>query len=78
MLSQSPVISEGLRLDAAHDPLGVGNQIVELLVATDVQLAEPLEELGQIAYGRVAELCRGQDYADFFGEVAVFWRYARL
>ena len=48
VLPQAGVVAQVLRLDAADDPLGVGHQAVELLVAADVELAEPLEELGQV------------------------------
>ena len=41
--------------DPADRPLRLDHQLVELLVAADVQRAEPLEELAQVVDGRVAE-----------------------
>ena len=55
VLPQPGVVAQVLRLDAADDPLGSGHELVELLAAADVQLAEPLEELGQVLHGRVPE-----------------------
>ena len=41
------------RLDAAHDPLCLLHQIVELLAGADVKVAKPFEELMQVVNGRV-------------------------
>ena len=53
---RKPALSrKALRLDAADDPLSLADELVQLLAAADVQLPEPLEELGQVLHGRVAE-----------------------
>ena len=51
LLSQRLVIPELLGLDAANHTLGLHDQIIELLIRTNVQMAEPLEELMQIFDG---------------------------
>ena len=48
-------VADVLRRHAAHGTLGPGHQFVELLVAADVQRAEPIEEPVQVLDRRVAE-----------------------
>src|SRR5439155_659585 len=55
MLTHVAAVAQLLRADATHGPLRLLDQRVELRVAADVQRAEPLEEAGEIAHGRVAE-----------------------
>ena len=55
VLPQAGIVAQVLRLDTADDLLGVGHQTVQLLVAADVKLAEPLEELGQVLDYAIAE-----------------------
>ena len=54
-LPERPVVSQGLRLDAPHNSLGLGHQVVKLVVAPHVESAKPLKEVGQVLDGRVAE-----------------------
>jgi hypothetical protein len=58
VLPQPGVVPQILWLDAANDPLSLADELIELLVGTDVQVAEPLEELGQVLHGRVPEDAR--------------------
>ena len=48
-----PGVIEGLGLDTADDPLGVGHQRVELLIGSHVELPETLKELREILNGGV-------------------------
>jgi hypothetical protein len=48
VLPQSLVVTEVLRLHAPDDPPSLADKLIELLVGTDVQLAEPLEELAEV------------------------------
>ena len=59
-------------VDPPDRPLGLGDQGVELVVAPDVERPEPIEELGQVADGRVPEhpgLAVLADARDPLGEV---------
>ena len=49
------VVAKLLRLDAAHDPLGLTHERIELFAGANVQAAEALEELRQVLDGRIAE-----------------------
>ena len=53
LLAQRQIVSELLRLDTADNPLGLRNQAVQLLIGTDVEMTEPLEELLQVINRRV-------------------------
>lgn len=64
MLPQPGIVTQILRRYTADDLLGVGHQTIQLLVAANIELAEPLEELGQVLDYAVAELCGVQDYVD--------------
>ena len=55
VLPQAGIVPQILRLDAADDPLGLADQLIQLLAAADVELAEPLEELGQVLNGTISE-----------------------
>ena len=52
--------------------MAVGNELIELFVAADVELAETPEELGEVVHDRIPELCPVQDYADFQAKPPVF------
>jgi len=39
------VITELLRLDIAHDPLGPVHEIIQIGIRPDIEVPEPLEEL---------------------------------
>ena len=54
-LAQRLVFAQGLRLDTTHNLLALVNQLIQLLVAANVELPEPREELRQVFHGRVAE-----------------------
>ena len=55
MLPKAGIVTQGLWIDATDDPLGIGNQTVELLAGADIQVAEPLEELGEVLDTRIPE-----------------------
>ena len=55
VLAEPAALAEVLGVDPPDRPLGLGDQGVELVVAPDVERPEPVEELGQVADGRVAE-----------------------
>ena len=55
VLPQAGVVAELLRLDAPNRPLGLGDELIELLVATDVELAKAGKELGEILHHAVPE-----------------------
>ena len=54
-LPQHLVVSQRLGFDARDDLLALVDQFVELLVAADVELAEPVKELREVLDGRVAK-----------------------
>ena len=53
--SGSPRCRAGPGADVAYGPLRLGDQVVELLVGPDVQRAESLEEVVEVAHDGVAE-----------------------
>ena len=55
VLTQALVIPEILGIDAADDLLGLVDELIELVAAADIQLAEPLEKLGQVLDRRVTK-----------------------
>ena len=55
LLPQTGVVAQLLRLDTTNGALGLGHKAVELLVGTDIQMSEPLEELGQVLDSRVTK-----------------------
>ena len=54
-LPERLVVAKLLRLDAAHDSLGLTDQVVELLAGADIEMPEAIEELPQVLDGRVPE-----------------------
>ena len=55
LLSEGLVITELLGLDAADHPLRLDNQLIELLVRTNVEVTKPLEELTKVFDDRIAK-----------------------
>ncbi len=54
-MSQVPVVTQLLRLDAANDLLRPFHQFIELFVRADIESAEPLEELGEVEVDATSE-----------------------
>jgi hypothetical protein len=52
------VVPQALWFDATDDALALLDQSVEVLVAPDIELPEPVEELGQVVHRAVAERLR--------------------
>jgi hypothetical protein len=52
------VVPQTLWFDATDDALALLDQSVEVLVTTDIELPEPVEELGQVVHRTVAERLR--------------------
>ena len=55
LLTQAGVITQCLRLNATHDALGLGNQVVQLFIGAHVELPKPFKEFGQVRNCRIAE-----------------------
>jgi predicted transcriptional regulator len=56
VLPQPLVVTQRLRFHAANDLLTLADQLVQLIVAVDVQFPKSLEELGQVADRCIPEL----------------------
>src|SRR5688572_27601420 len=55
MLAEARVLAKLLRLDTADNLLGLGYEVVKLLIRADVEPLEPLKEIAEVRDRRVAE-----------------------
>jgi hypothetical protein len=65
VLAQTLVVPQCLRRHTPDHPLALGDDIVQLFIAADIELLEPLEEFSQVVDRTVPELCKVQDYAQY-------------